>query len=218
MRPILRVLTPNPGLKLVCLTAALGAWILFRVQPEYETAVEGRLSYTNVPPGVEVNPDTVGPVTLVLRGPRHLLDSAGTAPLPVRLDFSQVYGPGEYSFGRREFEPELPEGVRLVRTVPSQVRISLEPVARREVPVHPRFLGNNPRGYRVASYHVEPERLVVVGPESRVALIDGVPTDPIDLSDVVGRRSVLVRAYLPDPYVRFEGDARVAVELRMKKY
>ena len=83
--------------------------------------------------------------------------------------------------------------------------------------IQPQFVGSYDREYALASVRLDPRTLMVVGPESRVDLIDVVSTDPIDLSDVVGGRSFRVTAYLPDPYVRFDRDPTVNVEVQMRK-
>jgi YbbR domain-containing protein len=105
--------------------------------------------------------------------------------------------------------------VELVKAVPSQLRFSLEKSASREVEVQPVFVGAYEPGYSVASASVDPPTLVVTGPQQRVNLIDRVTTDPIDISEVIGNRSFRVTAYVPDPYLRFEGNPEVTVEVRM---
>jgi hypothetical protein len=85
------------------------------------------------------------------------------------------------------------------------------------VEIQPQFVGTYEREYALALVRLDPPRLVVVGPESRIALVDVVSTDPIDLTEVVGGRSFRVTAYLPDPYLRFDSDPTVTVEVQMRK-
>ena len=109
----------------------------------------------------------------------------------------------------------LPRGVRLVRAVPSQVRFHFEMRAYRTVPVHVRFAGG--RGQAVASYHVSPPELRILGPESHVARISAAETDPLDLTDVDSRANLHVNAFVEDAYVRFESPPAVTVSVTMKK-
>ena len=111
----------------------------------------------------------------------------------------------------------LPPGVSLVKSIPSQLRFSLEESQTREVEVTPSFSGGYQEGYVIEGYWVEPQTLMVAGPAERVALVEQVGTDPIDLTGVIGSRSFRTTAFLSDPYLRFVDDATVSVEVRMRK-
>jgi len=64
---------------------------------------------------------------------------------------------------------------------------------------------------------VSPPELKIAGPESRVQLVDSVPTDAIDLSGSVGQTDFRVSAYVSDAQVRFEGATTVAVRVILEK-
>ncbi len=204
------------GLKLVALAAAVALWTFVSLEPTAERALEARVEYAHVPPGLEINPDEVDRLTVIVSGTQHRLDDLGRN-LTARVDFSDVYGPGEYTFNVTSERLALPRGVRLVKAVPSQVRLVLEKRVTREVTVAPRFSGTTAPGYTVQSYSVEPPRLLVTGPESRMALFGQLSTDAIDLSGVVGSRSFRTMAFVADPYVRCEQGAEVTVSVQMRK-
>ena len=107
--------------------------------------------------------------------------------------------------------------MRLVRAIPSQVRLVFERRVTREVRVLPRFTGVYAEGYEIASYAVEPPAVRVVGPESRINLVDYVTTDPIDVSRLIGSASYPRNAYLDDPHLRFENLKTVRVHVEMRK-
>lgn len=206
----------NLGLKLVALTGAFALWTFVSVRPTAERALEAKVEYTQVPPDLEINPDEVDRLTVIVAGTEERLDDLGR-DLTARVDFSDVYGPGEYTFNVTSERLALPGGVRLVKAVPSQVRLVLEKRVTREVMVAPHFSGTTMPGYSVHSYSVDPPRLLVTGPESRMALMGRLSTDAIDLSGVVGRRSFRTMAFVADPYVRCEQGAEVIVNVQMRK-
>jgi YbbR domain-containing protein len=217
MRSLRENLASASGLKVAAVVGAIVLWSTFAGEPVSDASFEAHIDYVNVPEHLELNPDQAERVSVILRGPHSLLQDLRTREVAIQADFSDVYGPGEKTLNVAEMNLGLPDGVHLVKAVPSQLRFTLEAQARREVAIQPQFVGSYEKEYALASVRLDPRTLVVVGPESRVALIDVVLTDPIDLSDVVGGRSFRVTAYLPDPYIRFEQDPSVSVDVQMHK-
>jgi YbbR domain-containing protein len=217
MRSLRENLASAVGLKVAALVGAIVLWVSLAAQPLTEASFEAHVQYVNVAEQLELNPDQAERVTVILRGPQRLLRELRDREVSLQADFSDVYAPGEKTLNVAEMSQGLPEGVRLVKAVPSQLRFTLEAQARREVAIQPQFVGSYEREYALDSVRVDPQRLVVVGPESRVALLGVVSTDPIDLTEVVGGRSFRVTAYLPDPYIRFDQDPTVNVDVQMRK-
>jgi YbbR domain-containing protein len=134
----------------------------------------------------------------------------------VVLDMSSVR-PGERTFMVGDGNVKLARGVRLVRSIPSEVRLAFEERGFRSVPVQVRFTGEGQNGYAVAHYDLAPVRLPIAGPKSRVGRIAAVATDRVDVSSVVGSSEFRVNAFVDDPYVRFTASPQVTVVVTMKK-
>lgn len=206
-----------PGSKLLALACAVGVWAAVGTASRGEEIFDVSLRFTGVGEGLAVNPDQLEPVTVQLRGPRSRLQGLRTNGVIVTVDCSNVYGPTERTINIHEASLRLPPTVEFVRAVPSQLRFTLQQESSRQVEVFPQFVGQYEDGYEVARRRVDPEQLTVVGPPDRLALVEQVGVDPIDLSGVVGTRSFRVSAFLADPYLRFEGDPTVTVEVEMRR-
>jgi len=217
MRRLRLFLTRNLGLKVLSLAAAVTLWAYTATQPRMERAFDVGIEYVNVPATLELNPDQAERVTMILHGPRDRLDELAGNGLSAEVDFSDIFSAGEHTFNVQDLRMNLPLNVHFVRAVPSQLRLMLENRVRREVAVQPRFVGGYQPGYSLGSFTVDPPRLVVVGPESRMALLDQVTTDPIDLSGEIGSKRFQAIAYIPDPYLRFEGPPTVTIEVTLRR-
>ena len=125
--------------------------------------------------------------------------------------------PGERTFTIGEGNVKLARGVRMVRSIPSEVRFHFERRMVRLVPVVVRITGQGQNGYTVAHQSVAPDRLEIAGPSSRVARIAAAVTDPVDLSSVVGTSEFRVNAFVEDSFVRFQSSPQVVVTVTMKK-
>jgi YbbR domain-containing protein len=171
-----------------------------------------------LPNDLEIGSTPLTSVLLELRGPSGQLGGTAEASLhpQVILDMSAAT-PGERTFTVGDGAVKLPRGVRLVRAVPSQVRLDFERRADASIPVTVRVTGEGHDGYFVASQNVQPSQLEIVGPASHVARVTQAVTDAVDVSQVVGTSEFRVNTFLNDPYVRFQGSPQVEVIVTMKK-
>lgn len=213
----LLVLIHNIGWKLASLVIAVVIWGLVASEPELSTFTTVPLVYKNLPDDLEISADTVSTVVLELHGPSGELRGVGESVHPsVVLDMSQARA-GDHTYSIGDGNVKLARGVRLVRSIPSEVRFQFEPRRSRMVPVEVRFTGTEGNGYEIASSEVEPREVQIVGPRSRVARINGVVTDQVDVSNVVGESEFHVNMLVEDAYVRIAGSPAATVRVRMKK-
>jgi YbbR domain-containing protein len=214
---IWRLITNNLGWKLTSLALAFLLWIALAGKPVIVTTIAVPVQYRNLPRDLEISSDVVDRVRLEIRGPANRLNSASLADAAVLLDLSRVGRPGDHTFPIEQINAILPSDVVLVRSMPAQIRLTLERRMAREVPVHARISSPPPIGYEIETQDVDPPVLRIVGPESRVRDIHAVETDPIDLSGVVGRAEFQLYCYIPDPQVRFEETQRAKVTIVVRK-
>ena len=217
LRWTLQLVFHNLGWKLLALAIAVVLWALVASEPELSEFATVRLEYRNLPEDLEIGSDPVGSVSLELRGPSGELRGVGDGIQPaVVLDMSDVR-PGERTFTIGAGNVKLARGVRMVRSIPSEVRFLFERRMVRFVPVAVRTTGLGQNGYTVAHQSVAPDRLEIAGPSSRVARVAAAVTDPVDLSSVVGTSQFRVNAFVEDSFVRFQSSPQVVVTVTMKK-
>jgi hypothetical protein len=214
---VLGLVFQNFGWKLLSLAIAVALWAVVASEPELGTFATVRLEYKNLPDELDMSSEPASSVVLELRGPSGELRGTADGVQPaVVLDMSEMQA-GERTFTIGNGNVKLARGVRLVRSIPSQVRFDFERRAARSVPVKVRFSGEGRNGYMVARYTTVPERLPITGPASHVARVTAAVTDPVDVSGAFGSSEFRVNAFVEDPFVRFESSPQVAVNVTMKK-
>lgn len=209
--------THNIGWKLLSLAAAVLLWLSVANEPELATFVSAHVEYKNLSPAVEINSDVVENVYLEVRGPAAALR---LPELPRRaaviLDMADIE-PGQHTFTIDNGDVQLPRGVQLVRAIPAQIRLDLEPSAIRSVPVDVRFAGGLPPDLQVLEATAEPSALAITGPASRVARVASVYIDPLVLKPEPGTNRYRSQAYVSDPRVRFQDSPQVTVKVTLGK-
>jgi len=215
---VARLVSHNFWWKVLALAIATLIWASVASEPELSTFATARVEYKNLSDDLELSSEAVTQIVLELRGPAgelRGLGDGGQHPGAI-LDMSNAV-PGERTFPIGAANVRLSRGVHLVRAIPSQVRIAFEQRLERSVPVVVRFRGENHDHYRVASATAEPPRLAILGPQSHVAHVNSVLTDPVDVSSLTTTGRFQVNAFAGDSFVRFRSTPAVTVTVTMTK-
>jgi YbbR domain-containing protein len=215
-KALLDLVISNPGWKLLSLATAVVVWGVVANEPELSTFATVGVEYRNLPENLEISSDPVNTVKLELRGPSGQLRDVrdGVASPEVILDMSKVQS-GDRTFPIGDGSVKLVRGVQLVRAIPSEVRFRFEHRADRTVRVTPRF--RDREGYEVSGFTVTPDSIAIAGPASRVALVDTVQTDQVNVPPRAGSFEYPVNVFVDDPYIRFPNVSRVTVTLTVRK-
>lgn len=212
-----RLFTENIGWKLLALGLAIALWVALGHDSETAASVSAQVRYKELGDGLEISSGIPETVTLELRGPSRRLQHENLAAVSVVLDFAHVQGPGERTFDITAANTSLPLGVSFSRAIPAQVRLTFDRLIAREIAIEARYSGQLPPGYRLASTEFQPPTLRVTGPESHVALVSHVQTDPIDLTGIIGERGGQVHVFTGDPQVQPSGQGRVGFKLTVQR-
>jgi YbbR domain-containing protein len=205
-----RLLRENIGWKLLSLAIAAVLWYAVVGEPRYVASVSAPLEFSNVPRGLEISSEKPDSIGLELEGPAGQLEQQDLAGVTMVLDLGSIVKPCEQAFTLGAGSAKLPSGVRLIRAVPSQIRLRFEERLAREVPVRVHLTGT---GGEARARSVAPIKLRIVGPESRVKEVEYAETDAIDLTGVAGEKVFRVGAFVADPQVRFEAASQVIVKV-----
>ncbi len=221
VRKVLRFITDNFIWKILSLLMALMLWIAVVDEPELTTNVTAPVEFRNLAAGLDLGSDVPDRVVLQLRGPRSRLPYATGPRSAVVLDLKGHTRPGERTFTVEELNLNLPNGIDLVRAVPSQIRVVLERRLRKEVPVTLRFASPPPNGFRVRWSLLVPERITIVGPERRVSLIESIETDALDFGQFrvspEKEAEVMLNAFVADPLVSLASPSQIRARVQLEK-
>jgi YbbR domain-containing protein len=210
LRDVRSALSRNPGLKIISLLLAFFLWFSINVsERDAEGTLEIPLRVRSLAAGLIVTNQPAKPVSVTVRGPRTILDGVDERRTRISLDLATAT-PGEIriELNADMIRPELPRRLKAVRIEPARVKVRVERLARKRVPVRPDLAGIPPLGY-TAEASVSPGEVEASGPASRVEDLKEIKTEPVELhgSPDPMQRSVLLSwagdfvSFVPDHVV-----------------
>lgn len=195
----------NWGIGVLAVVLAVSLWVFVteRANPERTGGVPNSVSLevVNVPQGLAVCSLSAESVTVRARASESVLDRLTAADFRATIDLADVTGDEvTVAVTVKSEEPRA----EVVSFSPAQVRIDLESVTTRTVPVRANQIGGPPRGFEEGEITVEPEEALVTGPTCLVILVDRVTADV----NLVGVRTTLDQTVLLQPQNELGGPIR----------
>lgn len=173
----------NWGLGILSVVLAVSFWVYVtdREDPERTARVPGwvPIAAVNLPPDQAVASLSQDVVAVSARAPESVLETL------VADDFRATVDLSEMTAQQAEVTILVESNVSRAEVVdfsPSAIRVTLEPLGSRTVPVRAQEFGGLPRGFGLGAIEVDIEEAVVTGPDRLVQDVAVVQAD-VDLSD-----------------------------------
>jgi len=183
-----KILSRNWQLKASALAMAVLLWTVPRFDAQDSRVLE------DVPVRVQLNDpmwtlvDEASPptVTVTLSGPARELLGIGMDRPPVLIPMDEVLAGDTTVFLRPSwFRGSSRDGVVVEDVSPDVVRLTFEALDQRSLPFSISLFGSLPQGLSLAGPpEITPEVTAVFGPASRIAGMDSIGLQPLDLSTV----------------------------------
>lgn len=206
----------NFGLKVVSLLLASGLWLAVSSEPTSEVALDATIVFRNMPDNLEISSESVPSTQIRVRGPERTVRGLQSKDVHVEINLAGIK-PGERTFDLTADQIHVPDRVHIVQIIPSQIHLAFDRGAVREIPVHPRVVGNFPAGYQIAQVIADPPNIRISGPQKQVAAVEDAITDPVDVSGITARHSFSTHAYVSDSLIQVVNPQPVQVTVIMEK-
>lgn len=191
----------NTGLKVLALLITGVLWLSVASRPVSQIALNGvPIEFFNFPesPNLTVSKYDTLTARVYLEGPRDVLDVLRAGQFSVTADMSSVQ-PGVRVITLKVEPNRLPASVRVKEIEPRTIRVTVERVIEKEVPITPRFEGEPRSGYEVIDWQITPATVKIGGSESQVRDITEASTETVRLTDRTGPFSDMVAIDIGSP-------------------
>jgi diadenylate cyclase len=146
-------------------------------------SVTAPVYFRNIPANLDLRKTSADKVEVQITGKRQLVAALKPEQVRAFLDLQPVE-PGTQRLDLSADNISLPPGLDVVRITPSSIKVEMEPLTTKEVPVKPDLAGSPPQGYQIEAVRVKPEAVKVGGPSSTLRTLTSLATEPIDLGTI----------------------------------
>ncbi len=205
-----------PAYLLVALIAASLLWYAATGKRRATISVrstKANLTLVNMPSDLLLTSSVPDTITLQLRGPLTLNPTAGGIP-EVFLNLTEAV-PGRATYPIDLSGVRLPPEVEVIAVEPTEIEIELERVLLRSLALNPAVEGNPAPGFIVTLVQVDPARITVQGPETRLSRLEDVMTSPVSVEGATGSVEAVVTPILTDPLLRVLTGSPVTIRVNI---
>jgi YbbR domain-containing protein len=171
----------NIGFKLLSVAIAMSLWFFVTYRGQSETTVEAQLEFKNVPQGLEILRQNIKKVTVNIRGHESILNSLKPSDVRVVVDLSNgKTGEASYYFDINDVKGT--KNIKILRTEPNSVKVTLDVSMSRDVQIKPYIVGLPAKGYEIKKITVNPAVVSVEGATTEMARLAALRTEPLDVT------------------------------------
>ena len=182
----------NLPLKLLSILLASLVWLFVMGEEHSERSYTVPVQISRLADGLVLLNEEDYVVEVRVSGPRGILNNLSDGAFTATLDLAP-YGKGEVDVPIPKEAIRAPKGVSITRIRPATIQVHLDSVVEKKIPLKAVVHGQPAAGYEVRKVELEPESLLLTGPESLLAQITEIPTTPIDVGGLTGDATVPVQ-------------------------
>lgn len=183
-------------LRIVSFFISILLWVFVLGGKQVEISKEIALEY-QLPPGLTLATQPPKTINVTVSGPPVFLRDFQDRKILLGIDL-RAQKAGESEIAIREEQFDLPLGLKLTSLSISALKIRLERLAVKRVPLRPTFAPGIPSSYKISSVTLRPSTIEIKGPQSRIQGIEALPTEPITLLSSSLRQESTVGIVLDD--------------------
>lgn len=220
-KQLLLAIEPHPRehfrLKLIAVGLALALWAsLHTGGPSLLPAMQSApIELLNIPPDLALSSEVPETVDVTLRGRQSRIGAVTSTDIRVRIDLSDGHA-GENLVDVMD-NVSVPSDFEVERVQPAQLRIILEEEVEALRPVVSVIEGEPAPGYEVSSRRLDPESARIRGPRSRVADVEQLRTEAVNITGRTESFSQQVALQADSSFVTLPEDREVQLNIEIRE-
>lgn len=192
------------GPQLLALLVAVVIWVIAsesRREEILERNLTVPVAVLGVPADMVLSGDADETVNIRVRGPASQIRGLLPDTLGATIDLSGAR-PGTLNVPIPPTAIDTPRNVEVISVQPPTLRVQLELLQRKYVPIRPYLVGSPAEGFTVENIEPRPDNALIIGPASLVEDVSEIPTERVILTGRSGTFRETVGVLSDFPMVR----------------
>jgi YbbR domain-containing protein len=218
LKGIRHLLFDNFIIKFFSVVFALLLWLHVVARGKSEVNFVVPLELKDIPKEMVVVGDVPAYADVRLQGQEGIVKGLSTKDIGAYIPLSDAKE-GENVFSLTPANVKVPGNITVVMISPSEVKMRLERLVKKALPVRPQIAGKPAPGYTLYKVEIAPANVRVEGPESFIRRTHAVSTEAIDIDGMSQSfdRSVALEPPVEKGVKLDEDNVKVSVTLRKIK-
>ncbi|WP_339138312.1 MAG: CdaR family protein [Candidatus Electrothrix sp. GW3-4] len=199
-------------LKLVALALGILVWFLAVGTDQMDVSMRVPIEVLNLPKNLVIYNQYQKEVSVILRGPRGIIQEVRNRPPSLSLDLSEAK-PDTIVLNTESLSFPLPSGISILRMQPASITLSIDKLVERELPLTAVTEGDVADGYFLKEVSLNPNKILVSGPASLITQEQVLKTYVINLSGLNHSTTLPVHLDLSPEFMELIGETTVVAKL-----
>uniref|UniRef100_UPI0040560DBF CdaR family protein n=1 Tax=Candidatus Electronema sp. TaxID=2698783 RepID=UPI0040560DBF len=203
-------------LLLVSLCLGILIWLLVVGADQMDMTLTVPIEILNLPKDLVIYNQPQKEVSVTLRGPRSIMQEMRSRSLSLPVDMAGAE-PDTVVLNADSLDLPLPGGISVVRFQPASITLSIDQMAQKYIPVTPATEGRVAPGYTLQEITLNPDKILVSGPQSLLARQQTLKTYLVNLEGMTHSATVPVYLDLSPELLNLIGETTVAAKIIIKE-
>lgn len=200
----------------VSLCLGILIWLLVVGADQMDMTLTVPIEILNLPKNLVIYNQPQKEVSVTLRGPRSIMQEMRSRSLSLPVDMAGAK-PDTVVLNADSLNLPLPGGISVVRFQPASITLSIDQVAEKYIPVAPATAGRVATGYTLQEITLNPDKILVSGPQSLLERQQVLKTYLINLDGMTQSTTVPVSLDLSPDLLNLIGETTVAAKILIKE-
>lgn len=199
-------------LKIVSLGLAITLWFFVGGEDTIEKTVRVPVEIINLPRDLVISNQYKNEIEVSLTGPRSVVLDLNKQKLTRQVDLSQVT-PGTLVLENDNQHIDVPRSLTVQRVQPASIILSIDKLIQKQFRVMANTVGNVADGYEVRQIRMNPDYIVITGPETLLRQSDELQSSYISINGLKTSEQMQVPLELAPALVDLIGETSVTADI-----
>ena len=195
-------------LRLLALLFAILLWYFVVGEDKVDTHLLVPVELVNLPRDLVIANQYKQQLEVTISGPRGLIDGLRRQHISWTINLADAK-PGTMAIRNEPEELPFPRGIEVLRVQPAHTTLLIDRLKEKNLPLQAEISGEPASGYELARVELQPEAIIVSGPEALLSRISLLRTMPIDVAGLDSTTIRQVPLLLDQELMELLGEAMV---------
>jgi YbbR domain-containing protein len=203
-------------LKVVSLSLAVMLWYFVVGEDQVDMNIQVPIEIINLPANLTIANVYKKNIDVAVRGPRSVILDLRNRNITRPVDLSSAQ-PGTIVIKNDERSIPLPKGILVQRLQPTNITLLLDQLIQKNLPIKTVIEGKPAAGYEVGKISIDPDHLVISGPQDILGRETSLATYAIDLKGLERSTTLQVHLNLKPEFFDLIGETVVTAQIELKE-